>query len=191
MLLNNSASRFPNHFLRCTFMAQALIMTRIKNILDKDVAEQKLHRLALEVAENLAGDNAPLIIIGIRETGMAVAQRIAALVQGYITVPVTLISASFNKHRPEAVILSEDVDFTDKNVLLVDDVSNSGKSLLYALKPLLSYYPRRIQTLVLIERMHKLFPVKPDYVGLSLATTMDDHIHVTVSGTEITGAYME
>ena len=166
-------------------------MNRIKNILDKEVAEQKMQRLALEVAEYLSGDEAPLIIIGIRTSGMAVAQRICTLLQPYINVPVKIISVSFDKQIPKEILLSEPIDFTDKNVLLVDDVINSGKTMLYALKPLLNYYPQRIQTLVLIERMHKLFPVKPDYVGLSLATTMDEHIHVSVNGDEVTGAYME
>ena len=159
-------------------------MNRIKNILDKEVAEQKMQRLALEVAEYLSGDEAPLIIIGIRTSGMAVAQRICTLLQPYINVPVKIISVSFDKQKPKEILLSEPIDFTD-------NVINSGKTMLYALKPLLNYYPQRIQTLVLIERMHKLFPVKPDYVGLSLATTMDEHIHVSVNGDEVTGAYME
>ncbi|MFX8624421.1 phosphoribosyltransferase family protein, partial [Acinetobacter baumannii] len=81
-------------------------------------------------------------------------------------------------------------DFNDKNVLIVDDVANSGKTLLYALKPLLSFHPKRIQTLVLVERMHKLFPVKPDYVGLSVATTLQDMIIVEVANNEINGAYI-
>ena len=77
------------------------------------------------------------------------------------------------------------------NILLIDDVTNSGKTLMYAIKPLLNFYPRRIQTLVLIERMHKLFPIKPDYVGLSVATTMQDHIHVQVNNNEVIGAFVE
>ena len=74
---------------------------------------------------------------------------------------------SFDKHLPKDFTLSEDIDFNDKNIILIDDVSNNGKTMLYALKPLLNFQLRRIQTLVLIERMHKLYPVKPDYVGLS------------------------
>ena len=76
-------------------------------------------------------------------------------------------------------------------MILVDDVSNSGRTLLYALKPLLDVHPRRIQTLVLVERMHKLFPVKPDYVGLSVATASQDYIRVEIEEGEIIGAYVE
>jgi len=159
-------------------------------ILSKEVAEQKLHRLALEVAEHISGDDAPLILIGIRNSGTVVAEKIGLFLQPYISTPLEIISVLFNKDLPKEIVLSREIDFNDKNVLLIDDVSNSGKTLLYALKPLLNFYPRRIQTLVLIERMHKLFPIKPDYVGLSVATTMDDHIHVEVNEDEVTGAYI-
>ncbi|HRH47872.1 MAG TPA: phosphoribosyltransferase family protein [Panacibacter sp.] len=166
-------------------------MDNKRYILSKEVAEQKLHRLALEVAEHLSGDEAPLILIGIRNSGTVVAEKIGAYLKPFINKPIEIISVTFDKHVPEEIKLSKKIDFTDKNVLVIDDVSNSGKTLLYALKPLLDFYPHRIQTLVLIERMHKLFPIKPDYVGLSVATTMDDHIHVEVSDSEVTGAYIQ
>ena len=166
-------------------------MEQTKNFLSKETAEQKLHRLALEIAETLSGDDAPLILIGIRNSGMVVAEKIGALLQPYINTSIEIISCSFDKQIPKEIQLSKEVDFNDKNVIIIDDVCNSGKTLLYACKPLLNYYPRRIQTLVLIERMHKLFPIKPDYVGLSMATTMQDHIHVVVSEGEVAGAYIE
>lgn len=166
-------------------------MAEKRNVLSKEVAKQKLQRLALEVAEQLSGDNAPLILIGIRNSGTIIAEKIAALLQPYLQVPAEIISASFDKDVPKEIVLSKEIDFNDKNVLVINDVSNSGKTLFYALKPLLNYYPRRVQTLVLIERMHKLFPIKPDYVGLSVATTTQDYIHVEVNDNEVTGAYIE
>jgi pyrimidine operon attenuation protein/uracil phosphoribosyltransferase len=72
----------------------------------------------------------------------------------------------------------------------VDDVSNTGKTLLYALKPFLSAQPKKIQTLVLVERSHKLFSIQPDYVGLSINTTLQEHISVQVSEGEIEGAWL-
>ena len=166
-------------------------MDNKRNILSKEVAERKLQRLALEVAEQLSGDNAPLILIGIRKSGTVIAEKIGALLKPYVQVPVQIISVSFDKQAPKEITLTEEPDFTDKNILLIDDVTNSGKTLMYAIKPLLNFYPRRIQTLVLIERMHKLFPIKPDYVGLSVATTMQDHIHVQVNNNEVIGAFVE
>jgi len=165
-------------------------MAQRNYLLDKTQSAYKLQRLALEVAEHLQGDEAPLIIIGIRNSGMVMAEKISLLIKQYLSVPVETISITLDKHQPVDIVLSEQKDFNGKNILLVDDVANSGKTLLYALKPLLAFHPKRIQTLVLVERMHKLFPVKPDFVGLSVATTLQDNIIVEVEGDEITGAYV-
>jgi pyrimidine operon attenuation protein/uracil phosphoribosyltransferase len=162
-----------------------------KYLLDAEIAEQKLHRMALEIAENLDGDEEPLVLIGIRKSGTVVAEIVGSFVKQYIPNKIIILSVTLDKHHPTTVELSEQIDLTGKNVILADDVSNSGKTLTYALKPLLNFYPKRIQTLVLVERMHKFFPVKPDYVGSSIATTLVDFIKVETSEGKITGAYIE
>jgi pyrimidine operon attenuation protein/uracil phosphoribosyltransferase len=159
-------------------------------ILTQEQAYQKLERLALEVAERLQGDDAELVIIGVRNSGLVIAEKIGVLMKKYLPNPVEVIAVQMDKDFPVDVILSKSIDFNQKNVLIVDDVSNNGKTLLYSLKPLLAFHPKRIQTLVLVERMHKLFPVKPDYVGLSVATTLEDHIYVEVKDGEVLGAYL-
>lgn len=160
-------------------------------ILNKEEAGQKLHRMALELAEDLNGDTAPVIIIGIRNNGTIIAERVGFLLKSYVTNEIRIISVSMDKSRPGKVTLSEQLNFDDLHVVIADDITNSGKVLLYALKPLLDFHPKTIQTLVLVERMHKLFPVKPDYVGLSVATTLQDHIQVEVVDGEVTGAYID
>lgn len=160
-------------------------------ILNKEEAGQKLHRMALELAEDLNGDTAPVIIIGIRNNGTIIAEKVGFLLKSYVTNEIRIISVSMDKSRPGKVTLSEQLNFDDLHVVIADDVTNSGKVLLYALKPLLDFHPKTIQTLVLVERMHKLFPVKPDYVGLSVATTLQDHIQVEVVDGEVTGAYID
>jgi pyrimidine operon attenuation protein/uracil phosphoribosyltransferase len=166
-------------------------MTDKKYILNKEVAAQKMQRMALEIAEQLSDDQAELIIIGIRNSGMVIAEKIGLLVQQYLTAPIKIISLTLDKHQPNEVILSEPtLNFNGKNIILVDDVANSGKTLLYALKPLLAFHPKRIQTLVLVERMHKLFPIKSDYIGLTIATTLQDHIQVEVKDGEVAGAFI-
>ena len=158
------------------------------DILNQEVANQKLNRMALELAESLSGDDTPVIIIGIRNSGTVIAEKIGALLKTHVQNPVQVISASMDKTKPDTVTLSEKLDMNGLHIVIADDVTNSGKTLLYALKPLLEYHPKSIQTLVLVERMHKLFPVKPDYVGLSVATTSQDHIQVEVENGEILGA---
>ena len=164
-------------------MPQTLILT-------KEAAERKMERIALEIAEELYGETDELIIIGIAGSGMVIAEKIFKLVSKLVTMPVRIIACSLNKKNPEAITYSEAIDFNHKNVLLVDDVTNSGRTLLYALKPMLQFQPKRIQTVSLVERMHKSYPVKIDYIGLSIATTLQDHIQVEVDGEEVTGAYI-
>ncbi|MBS1731189.1 MAG: phosphoribosyltransferase [Bacteroidetes bacterium] len=149
-----------------------------KKILTKEIAAQKINRLALEVAENLAGEKSPLIIIGIRDIGYLLAEKIALLLSSYINTDIEVVSATLDKSKPGEILFNKEINLHHKNILLIDDVCNSGKTLLYALKPLLDFYPKRILVLVLVERMHKLFPIQPDFVGLSLATTDDDFIKV-------------
>ncbi len=167
-------------------------MAERKYVIDKAVVEQKIERLALEIAEQLYDDKADIVIIGIRNSGKVVAEKIGRILRQKLTVNVQVISVILNKLVPKEIFLSDpSVNFDNKNVIVADDVVNSGKTLLYALRPLLYFQPKRIQTLVLVERMHKLYPVKSDYVGLTVATTANDHILVEVENGEIVGAYIE
>ena len=165
-------------------------MEPVNYILNKEAAEQKMQRMALELAEELNGDVIPVVIIGIRNSGTVIAEKMGSLLKQYIANEIRIISVSMDKSKPTKVELSEAVNFDGLHVIIADDVTNSGKALMYALKPLLDFHPKSIQTLVLVERMHKLFPVKPDYVGLSVATTLQDHIQVEVVNGEVLGAYI-
>ena len=162
-----------------------------KTILTRMQAEQKLHRMALELAEKLSGNDAPVIIMGIRKNGEVIAAQIAGYLNKYISNPITQLWVEMDKSHPDTIEISEPLDFSGKHVLMVDDVTNSGRTLLYALKPLMNSFPLSIQTLVLVERMHNQFPVTADYVGLSVATTLQEHIQVEVENGEVLGAYME
>ena len=146
--------------------------------------------MALEIAENISEEDVPLVLIGIRQSGLAIAEKLSVYLMQYVKVFVQILSVSFDKHLPTDVAISEGVDFNNKNIIIVDDVSNTGRTLMYALKPLLDFHPKRVQTLVLVERMHKLYPIKPDYVGLSVATTTQDYIQVETENGEVTGAYI-
>ena len=166
-------------------------MSAKRYVLNADNAAQKLHRMALEIAENLSGDDTPLVLIGVRNSGTAIAEIIAGYVREYIFTEITVISVALDKHEPDEVTLSVDINLNGKNIIVIDDVANSGKTLMYAMKPLLNFLPKRIQTLVLVERMHKSFPVKPDYVGSSIATTSQDFIEVEVVDGKVAGAFIK
>ena len=159
-----------------------------RSILNGSEASSKLERMVLELAENLSGNQAPIVLIGIRNSGTVIAQKAAELLKKYVPNTITTSSVLLDKNFPKEVVLTDSLNLNDVNIVLIDDVINSGRTLLYALKPLLDFMPRTIQTFVLVERMHKLFPVKPDYVGLSVATTPEDHIKVETTNGNITGA---
>lgn len=161
-----------------------------KYFLDETVAEKKLRRMALEIIENNP-DEKQLILAGIHENGSIIARHIQRMIAGYSPVKTELISITLDKRRPQDIVLSDTGDFNDKVIIVVDDVANRGKTLLYALKPFLDYHPKKIQILVLVERSHNSFPVCPDYVGVSLATTLQEHIYVEVNEEKVLGAYLQ
>lgn len=160
-------------------------------ILNREAAEQKLHRMTLELAESLNGDTEPVVLIGIRNSGTVIAEKVAGLLKNYISNEIKVVSLTMDKKHPVKITLDEPISLNNLHVVITDDVTNSGRTLLYALKPLLDYFPKSIQTLVLVERMHKLFPINPDYVGLSVATTLQEHIQVEVENGVLTGAYIQ
>jgi pyrimidine operon attenuation protein/uracil phosphoribosyltransferase len=164
-------------------------MSDKKLLFDKLVAEKKLQRIALEIAEQVGDDPAGLLLLGVQKNGVVIAEKLAALLKPLVK-NVLVETITLNKQHPDTVSISGDIDFTRKNILLVDDVSNSGRTLMYALKPLLDHFPKTIQTMVLVERMHKQFPVAPDYVGQSVATTKENHIQVEVENGEVAGAFL-
>jgi pyrimidine operon attenuation protein/uracil phosphoribosyltransferase len=163
-----------------------------KYILTREVAEKKLRRMAYEILENNSGEK-KLILAGIRESGTVIARNIQRLLleitQGQLAIDLIVIS--LDKKHPLQVSLSESLPFDDQAIIVVDDVANSGRTLLYAMKPFLDFQPRKIESLVLVERTHKAFPVQPDYTGLSLSTTLQEHIYVEVDGDQVVGAWLE
>lgn len=161
-----------------------------KDILDAGSVKMKLQRMAFEIIENNLEEKR-IILAGILDNGSVIARTMQRILTENSSMQVDLINISLDKKAPGEITLSERPDFSDQVIIVVDDVANSGKTILYALKPLLEYLPKKIQTMALVERTHKTFPVHLDYKGLSVATTLQEHIYVEVKGEEVTGAYME
>jgi pyrimidine operon attenuation protein/uracil phosphoribosyltransferase len=159
-------------------------------ILSPEVAAKKLKRMAFEILENNFGETS-FILAGIRESGTVIAETIQRLLTEIAGLQTELITVSLDKKNPTTVEISRPLDFKNKVVILIDDVSNSGRTLMYAIRPFLDTAPKKIQTLVLVERSHNAFPVKPDYVGLSVATTIQEHIYVEVEKGLVKGAWLE
>ncbi|RAJ81807.1 pyrimidine operon attenuation protein/uracil phosphoribosyltransferase [Chitinophaga dinghuensis] len=159
-------------------------------ILTQDIIQKKLERIAYEIYEHNS-DGEEIILAGIWERGLNVARKIADILQQISPLKPRIIELRLDKQNPAAVTVSEEVDFNGKVVVVVDDVANSGRTMLYALKPLLSYLPLKIQTAVLVDRRHKSFPLSVDFVGFSLATTLQENVVVETAGNEIVSAYLQ
>jgi len=159
-------------------------------IMNDVIAGKKLLRMAYEILENNLNEK-EIILAGIRESGSVVARNIQKLIAGLSPLKTEIITISLDKKHPNDVVLNKAMDFNNKVIIVIDDVANSGRTLLYALKPFLGFHPKKIQTLVLIDRTHKAFPINPDYVGISIATTLQDHIYVEVDSEKILGAYLK
>ena len=159
-------------------------------ILDKQTAEKKLKRMAMEVAERNYG-NHEIILIGIKENGIFIAEKIAGYLKEVFAGNIKVLSLEIDKKNPGEIKLNTTIDFNNKTILLIDDVANSGRTMLYSLKPLLAQHPKNIQTLALVERTHKQFPIAVNYTGLSVSTTLQENIVVDVKDGEIMGARLE
>ena len=175
----------------CNFiLIRVTVMSNKKYILSAAIVEKKLRRMALEVAERNYNETA-LTLIGIKDSGTVIAKKISGYLKDTFKGNIQVVELEIDKKHPGAVTINPVTDFNDKTIILVDDVANSGRTMLYALKPLLDQHPKKIQTMALVERTHKTFPVDVDYVGISVSTTPDEHIYVEEAKGEITGAWIE
>jgi pyrimidine operon attenuation protein / uracil phosphoribosyltransferase len=141
---------------------------------------QKIDRLAFQIYENHY-DEKEIILAGIAGNGFTLAQLLKERLALFTDMKVTLVPVNVNKQDPLAVNASvelEKSDAEDKVVILVDDVLNSGKTLIYGIRHFLQVRLKALRTVALIDRDHKRFPVKADYVGLLLSTTLKENVKV-------------
>jgi pyrimidine operon attenuation protein / uracil phosphoribosyltransferase len=166
-----------------TFVAGAYLHHRHMLILDQHQIKQKIKRLAVEILEhNLDQDE--LVVLGVNNNGMTFAQLIVDELKDRKGPKITVANLRLDPADPlgqEIAINLPIEQLNGKAILIVDDVANSGRSLFYALQPLTKILPQKVEILVLVDRKHKRYAVQPDYVGLSLATTLLEHIKVELA----------
>ena len=152
-------------------------------ILNNKQIEQKINRLAHQVLENNY-EESEIIIAGIASRGFVLAKRIAAILQDISNIKVHVEEIKVNKDTP--IKSKVDFPFSDeelegKVIFVVDDVVNSGRTLIYAVRHFLNVPVKKLRTLVLVDRSHNRYPIRADYVGISLATTLQEHVSVEFS----------
>lgn len=155
-------------------------------IADRKKIERILERIAYQIAENNCHEK-KLIFVGIKDSGYQLAKEIIQYLKSILEIETELISLEIDKNNPSKskINLSIPLDSKNCNIILVDDVINSGKTIFYALKPFYELNLNSLQTLILVERKHKRFPIMADYVGISLNTTLLERIEVKVHKNKI------
>lgn len=124
------------------------------------------------------------MLLGVEKNGLKIATQLAETLTGILSLKVKVGDIKINKKNPVQEDVSINFDhnsITDKVVIIVDDVANTGRTLLYAMKPLLTFLPKKIQIAVMVDRQHKSFPICPDYIGISLSTNMQEHVNVELA----------
>lgn len=136
--------------------------------------------MAFEMYENNFKEK-NIVIAGIDGQGYVLAKLLAKEVAAISPLEVTLVKVSLDKSAPQQGDVQLDCDIKDvkrKCIILVDDVLNTGRTLVYGLKPFLDTEIKKIETAVLVNRSHTLFPVYPEYTGYELSTTLKEHVEV-------------
>jgi pyrimidine operon attenuation protein / uracil phosphoribosyltransferase len=165
-----------------------------KNILKTKKIKQITERIAYQIYENFLHED-EVVVLGVKENGYLFAEVIVEEMNKLkkSTSKISLCSVSINKQEPlkgEISFCMEGSNFTSKPIILVDDVLNSGKTMMHVLAKLSSFNCKLIRTVVLVDRLHRDYPVRADFVGLTLSTTIEEHIEVEFSKGEI-NAYLK
>lgn len=160
-------------------------------ILNNEQIQHKIRRMAYEIYETNINEK-EVILAGIRENGYVFAEKLKDMLTEISPIEVTLCAVVMNKKKPlEPVETSlPSSAYKNKSLVLVDDVLNSGTTLIYAAKLFLEVPLKRFKTAVLVNRNHKKYPIKADFKGISLSTSLQEHISVEFKGNKAV-AYLE
>jgi len=146
-------------------------------ILNHQQIANKLKRLAWQIYENNM-DESTLWIAGIDKRGIYLSEKIADELSKISSQKINMVKVLIDRQSFEPTYLSDHhiEELKDGVLILIDDVLNTGKTIISAMLPLIPKQVRSIQLVVLASRSHRMFPVRADYVGISMATTLQEHL---------------
>ena len=163
----------------------------INQILDHQQIQHKINRIAYQIYEANVEEQ-EIIIAGIDGGGLLFAKKIIKVLDQITAATITLCKVSMDKKNPlESGVKTsiKESDYENKSVILVDDVLNSGTTLIYGVNHFLQTPLKQLKTAVLVNRNHKKYPVKADYKGISLSTSLHEHVKVDF-GAKKYGVYL-
>jgi len=161
------------------------------SILSHDQILHKIKRIAYQVYECNVNEK-EVIIAGIGNNGFIFAKKLKSVLEEISSINPTLCQVIIDKKHPQNPITTSipEEDYKNKSIVLVDDVLNSGTTLIYSVKHFLNVPLKQFKTAVLINRNHKKYPVKADFKGISLSTSLNHHVEVLLKGKKL-AAYLE
>ncbi|AVI51500.1 phosphoribosyltransferase [Pukyongia salina] len=148
-------------------------------ILDKTQIDHKLKRMAYQVYEANINEK-EVVIAGIESNGFLLAKKLKRLVERISPITVILCKVTIDKQKPTNPVKTsiDPDDYTNKSLILVDDVLHSGTTLIYGVKHFLEVPLKQFKTAVLVDRNHKKYPIKADFKGISLSTSLNENVAV-------------
>ena len=152
-------------------------------ILTHEEIKHKIRRIAYQIYECNVNEN-EIILAGIESNGYILAKQLKLALTKISNISPLLCKVSVDKKNPRNPIttsISEN-DYKNKSVVLIDDVLNSGTTLVYGVKHFLEVPLKQFKTAVLVNRNHKKYPVKADFKGISLSTSLHEHVDVVLTG---------
>ena len=155
-------------------------MTQIENIiLNQTQIDHKIRRIAYQIYENNVSEK-EVIIAGIFENGFIFAKKIKNVIEKISPIRVVMCKVMIDKKNPILPITTslENEAYKNKSLVLVDDVLHSGTTLIYGIKHFLQVPLKQFNTAVLVDRNHKKYPVKADFKGISLSTSINENVSV-------------
>ena len=159
-----------------------------KKILNNLQIKKKIKRISLQIIESNNSEE-EIVIAGIEKNGFIISKKISDEIKNNSDIKVKLCKIIIDKKNPRKQISTslKLEDYQNKSIVLIDDVLNSGSTLIYAVKHFLDTDIKKIKTAVLVDRNHKKFPIKADFKGLSLSTSIQNHVEVIFAQNKIEG----
>lgn len=154
-------------------------------ILSHQEINHKIKRIAYQIYENNVNES-EVILAGIDCNGYILAKKLKSILSKISTIKPKLCKVLIDKKNPRSIIKTSLTaeEYSNKSLILIDDVLNSGTTLVYSVKHFLNVPLKQFKTAVLVNRNHKKYPVKADFKGISLSTSLHEHIQVNLEGKE-------
>ena len=150
-----------------------------KKILTNSQIKRKIKRISLQIIESNIEEK-EVVLAGIEQNGFLLANQLNKIITELSNLNIKLCSLNIDKKNPlNTISISlNSSEYKNKSIVVVDDVLNSGSTLMYAVKHFLDTELRQLKTAVLVDRNHKKYPIKADFKGVSLSTSIQNHVKV-------------